>query len=127
MRHISPSLYAKSFVEAAEGKRGGELEAAVERFLAIVHRNGDGKKLKNIFEECEKAARQRQGRSLLTIEAARKLPEHSLASLKKTFATAKTDVEESVNPELVAGVRLTMDGERQLDGSLLHVLNEIFG
>jgi F0F1-type ATP synthase delta subunit len=126
MRHTSPALYARALVEATHAKHANELEGDIRRFVAEVKRNGDSHTFPAIIRECEKAARAKAGKKLLTIEMARKLAPYSLESIKRSFAGEATDIEEKINPELVAGIRLTEDEERQLDASLTFMLNQIF-
>ena len=126
MRHASPALYAKVLVDETHAKHAHELEGTIRRFVAHVQRNGDSHKFSAIVKECEKAARAKAGKKLLTIESARELDSHSLELIKKSFTRGAVDIEEKINPELVAGVRIMENEERQLDASLSHMLNQIF-
>jgi F0F1-type ATP synthase delta subunit len=127
MRYISPALYARVLIESAHGKLGTNVrESTVSRFVAVVKRNGDSRIFPAIIFACENVLRKKAGKKLLTVETARKLEKHSLELIKRSFREEHTDIEEKINPELVAGVRFTENGERQLDGSLAHMLGQIF-
>jgi hypothetical protein len=64
-------------------------------------------------------------KQLIFAGSARGLKEHQKEIIKKSF-TKQVDYEEKVNPDLLAGVRFTLNGEMQYDGSLAHMMSELF-
>lgn len=83
-------------------------------FLRLLEKNGDLKKAKAIIAELEKLNHRK-----VVIETARKT--------KTTWDFGKNDiVEEKVNLELVAGAKITINGEKQIDFSLKNKLEKIF-
>ncbi len=123
MAKYSVQDYAKAFAAAAKGKE--PQNRLVKNFLEIVIRNGDASKLPKILTAAERLVRQDAGLRKLTIETARPLA----PDLRKKLAGLgrKNDVvEEKVVPELVAGVRLTENEERQFDATLARKLQKMF-
>ena len=122
MSKITPKQYAEAFLEAAtEAKISGD--RAIENLIALIHKNGDWRKRKEILEACADMSRKRGGEQLVTILSARPLEKTQREQIEKTFQ--KSDFEEQVDPELIAGVKIVIDRERQFDGTLKHKLDTI--
>jgi F0F1-type ATP synthase delta subunit len=121
----SAETYAKAFLDVIEHAGGRERGGVIERFLAVITKNGDAPREGQILAAVERESVRRQGGRMVLIETARASAEkqaHRIASLFK-----KPDhVEIRVNPELVAGVRVTIDGERELDLSFAGKLKRLF-
>ena len=124
MKSISPQTYARAFVEALDHSPAHHTQI-IKNFIEEVRRNGHWPRRHQIAAECERAWRQRHNQPLLVVESARALNAAQKAHLEKSLGK-KHDIEERVRPELIAGVRLTLDDEMQLDHSLAHLLNEVF-
>lgn len=122
----SAKIYARAFAEAAQGKHSPEAgKNMVKNFVAIVRRNGDSTALRKILESAEKMLREKEGIRKIAIETGRPLPEKLRKHLHSL--TSKEDVlEEIVTPDVVAGVRITVDDERQYDATLRKRLRQIF-
>ncbi|MBI4086274.1 MAG: F0F1 ATP synthase subunit delta [Candidatus Liptonbacteria bacterium] len=118
-------LYAQAFGELAAGDLNKTEETRlVKNFFEVIEKNNDTHQLKKIFEETEKILRVKTGRRSVTIETAREV-----ANLKTKFGhfLIKTDVvEEKINPELLAGVKITVNDETQFDGSLKRKIDKLF-
>ena len=115
----APKIYAQAFLEALPAGEAGK--PFIKRFLQVIEKNGDSARLDKIVEAIEELETKKQGGRMIHIELARN-PE-----LAKQFKfQSKDNVKVSVNPSLVAGVRITIDGEQQFDGSLIRKLNKIF-
>ena len=125
MKKITPRIYAESFFAAAH-EPGTHADTLVKNFVELLKKRGDWAHREKIMKAVEDAKRASLGRKLVEIESARKLPETELSSIRKMFHGKSYDFEERVNPELVAGVRLTLDRDQELDGSLQHVLRNLF-
>ena len=61
----------------------------------------------------------------MKIETAREMSDSQNELLKHKFSN-KDHVEFKINPELVAGVRITVNGEEELNNSLQNKLNKLF-
>jgi F0F1-type ATP synthase delta subunit len=97
-----------------------------KNFLAVVRRNGDEGHLRKILEEASRLARGKSGVRKVTIESARQLNASQKGAMKH-FVRAGDAIEERIDPDLVAGVRVTLDDELQFDGSLKNKLNRALG
>jgi F0F1-type ATP synthase delta subunit len=125
MKH-SATLYAKALAEAAqEHPSSASKEDLAQNLLALVKRNGDERQLPKIVELAERLLAVKTGRRLVTITSARPLPESLRKALRAELG--QTDiVSETVEPNLVAGVKITINGEQQLDASLKRKLDKLF-
>ena len=102
-------IYAKALAEvivAAEGAGEKEQDAIVARLVAFVRKNGDEAHLRKIVEEAARFVRGKSGVRKVMMETARPL---GAQQKKKLAAFIKTGdvVVEKINPELVAGVKMT--------------------
>lgn len=122
-------IYAKALSDAiagAENKSAAEREKIAENFIAMVRRNGDEMHLPKILEEAARFVRGKRGIHKVTIESARPLKPEQKKSLRQ-FIKEGDVVEEHINPELIAGVKIIVNDERQFDGSLKGKLDKLFG
>jgi F0F1-type ATP synthase delta subunit len=114
MKH-APHIYAKALVEVLENKKIDQ--AAAKNFITLVRRNGDEAHLGKILEEAGRIARGKSGVRKVTVSSARELTKKQEAELKH-FVKSGDVVEKRIEPELIAGVKITLNDELQFDGSL---------
>lgn len=120
MKH-KPNVYAKALAEIMVAKKdNGKI---VNNFLKLLEKNGDLKKAKQIVSLAEKLYLQKIGRNKIILETARKINHKEISS--KVFKE-KDIVQEKINPELIAGIKIIVNNEKQLDFSLKKKLEEIF-
>lgn len=93
--------------------------------LGLIRKQGDSPRLAKIVEACERTWRTKNNRPLVTIESARTLGQKERATLEAQFPKGH-DFKEMITPELIAGVRMSVDGTREIDGSLAKILRQIF-
>lgn len=108
----APSLYAKAFWETKPDSK---------QFLSVVEKNGDFSRLNKIVQAIERLAAKEEGGHMVELEFARETD----ASNKFKFGP-KDRVRVSINPSLVAGVRITIDGTKELDSSFTRKVNQLF-
>lgn len=121
-----PKIYAAALADIAGGKISPETErAVVKKFLELVRKNGDESSLPKIVAVAEKMIRARNGVRKIVLESARPVSPVQKKSLLK-MAQDKDLVEEKINPDLIAGVKVTVDEERQLDFSLRRKIDRLF-
>jgi F0F1-type ATP synthase delta subunit len=121
----APAIYAKALADVID-RTGAKEEAAVSRnLLALLERNGDRHALSRILAETERLLRKKNGERRIVIESARPLAPDDM---KKLLKLAKPDdtIETAIVPELIAGVRITVDDEDQFDGTLKTKLRTLF-
>ena len=122
-------IYAKALIEAmADVEREGKQaeDAAARSFARLVEKNGDGMHLRKILEEAARMARGKEGIQKVVLESARPLTAKQKKELTR-FTEPEDVVQERIDPSLVAGVRIFVDDERELDGSLKGHLDRMFG
>lgn len=116
----SAKTYAKALVELISQPHSKKHIAAFLDFLA---KNGDRKKAGQIILIAEDIFYKKTGKRKITLEIARKIEKKNLL---KDFFQQGDMVKEKINPELVAGIKVMVNSEKQLDFSLSKKLNEIF-
>ncbi len=121
----SAHIYAKALVEVLSDRRVDD-SAAAKNFLKIVRENGDEGHLRKILEEASRFARGKDGVRKVVIASARELTKTQEHELEK-FTKSGDIVVRRILPELIAGVRITVNDEMQFDGSLKRKLNRALG
>ena len=130
----APHVYAKALVEVlsapAAGSEAGSHKMTddelAKNFLALVRKNGDERYLRKILEEASRFARGKSGVRKVTVESARALIPSQKAMIAH-FVKAGDMVEERIDPDLIAGIKIILNDEMQFDGSLKNKLNRVLG
>ena len=122
-------IYAEALAEVIGDntkKLSEQASAAIVRnFLELVRRNGDESHLRKILEEAARFARGKAGIRKVSVESARALSAAQEREIAK-FLTAGDVVERTIDPALVAGIRIILNDEMQFDGSLRGKLDNVF-
>jgi F0F1-type ATP synthase delta subunit len=122
-------IYAKALAEVIgnSSKESNAKESAtiVKNFLALVRRNGDEAHLRAIVEEAARFARGKAGIRKVSVESARALTAAQEKEVGKFLKTGDV-VERTIDPELIAGIRIVLNDEMQFDGSLRGKLDKVF-
>jgi F0F1-type ATP synthase delta subunit len=124
----APHIYAKALVEVLTTFKGSKAEqdALAKNFLALVRKNGDESHLRKILEEASRFARGKSGVRKITVASARELSPSQRKTMEK-FITPGDVVESRIEPDLIAGIKITLNDELQFDGSLKTKLNKVLG
>ncbi len=122
----APNIYAKALAEVITAVKPAHETQIAKNFLALVRKNGDEAHLRRILDEAGKLVRAKEGTRRVTLETARTLGRAQKESLRP-FVKKGDVIEEKIDPELVAGVRIIVDDETQFDGSLRGKLDRLFG
>jgi F0F1-type ATP synthase delta subunit len=117
-------IYAKALAGAITAP-GARAEAIAKNFMALLAKNGDEGHAKKILEEAARFARGQEGIHKIVLESARPLTAKQKKELTQ-FVKPSDVIQERVNPELVAGMRIFIDDEREFDSSLKGKLDTIF-
>lgn len=121
-----PKFYAQAFAELAAKKLApAEEKNILSNLLRTVRRNGDERQLPKILEAAERLLREKEGRRKVVLESARPLHKGARDSLSR-FLRKDDVVEEKENTALVAGVKIIVNDETQLDFSLASKLKKLF-
>ncbi len=126
----APHVYAEALVEVlsapATGPGKKTDDELAKNFLALVRKNGDERYLRKILEEASRFARGKSGVRKVTVESARALIP-SQKALIVHFVKPGDIVEERIDPDLIAGIKIILNDEMQFDGSLKNKLNRVLG
>ena len=124
MSSARPQDYAEAFTKAhLEG--GVSDDVLIARLFASVKRNNDVRKLSAIARAVGMKLTRRAGGDDITITSARALSEHQRDEFIKTLK--KNDaIHFDIDPALHAGVRISKNGEEELDTSLARKIARLF-
>lgn len=116
--------YATALAELILEAKPGAQKKIADGFFKLVLKNNYLSKAGQIIALAEDMILRRRGNKKIMLQTARKIEKPAFA---KSFGAVKGDVIESeINPELIAGVKVIINNEKQLDFSLQKKLNEIF-
>ena len=118
-------VYAKAIAESATRKNVSLSEKEIENLRKFIIKNNDQKKIREIMSLAEKYILHKQGKSKIVVETPRKINNLHKKSVERTFGEGNI-LEEKINPELIAGIKIIVNGERQLDASLQKKLKKLF-
>ena len=116
-------LYAKALAEILFKKPADE-KKIVNNFVKLLVSSGYESKTKEILNLTEDFLLAKQGKKKITFETARRLTADNRAKLKE-FAQEGDIVKEKINHELIAGVKITINNEKQFDNSMLNKINNL--
>lgn len=121
MRALSSSIYARAFRKALKEK-GGQEEDCIRHLVSSIKQHGVRGKRDFLFRRIVEELAHHKGGRRVVIETARPLSAAQEKSVRNLFS--KNDfLEPDVRPELIAGMRIVADGEREFDGSLKRKLD----
>jgi F0F1-type ATP synthase delta subunit len=118
--------YAKALAAVVVEARSSDGAMIQRNFRSLLQKNSDEARGGKILEATARLLRAKQGGREVILESARKLSASHRQELEK-FLRPDDQAVERVNPSLVAGVRITVDGEYEFDGSLRGKMDKIFG
>jgi F0F1-type ATP synthase delta subunit len=123
---FSTQIYTEALLNALKEASEEEKEKVLLSFVRVLDKNGDGRYRDRIVESVHKKIVQQNGGKWVSVEFARELTESHKKTIKEAFAE-NDHVSFSINPTLVAGTRITIDGEKELDASLNKKLKMALG
>lgn len=131
MAKFSPNSYARALTSIWQENRHRSTDKLLGAWVALIKKQGDWPKRRQILMAAEKMIRAVDGRKLITIESARPLSPSQRKALESAWPKSAdgqmgTDWEEKISPELLGGARINVNGETELDGSLTRILRKIF-
>jgi len=123
MKNNEVKLYAKALAEILV-KKGIDEKKIINNFVRILVKSGQERKAKEIMNLTEDLLLVKQGKRKITLETARRLTAENRALLKE-FAREGDVVKEKVDRDLIAGVKITINNEKQFDNSMLNKINNL--
>ena len=125
IKKITPLQYAIFLYEITLKKGKIEVQKLVKDFLGILAKNNDLAKAGEIIKEFEIYERKQKGVREVEIISARPLAQELKKQIVgKLKQGGDIEVRESVNPDLLLGVVLTIN-DTMIDGSLRNKLREL--
>jgi F0F1-type ATP synthase delta subunit len=113
--------YAEALLESLEGKADKDREVILARFMSVLRRSGDARRLNEILVRYEEVFLKARGMVKVTLESASALP----AAVKKEIEKAlgkPIELIETIEPKLLAGLRILLDDRILIDASALRRL-----
>lgn len=120
---FSSKIYAKVLLEMISEKKDKNEKKIIDNFFKILEKNRDLKKAKEVISLIEKMYFKKIGKRKVELETARKIDYKNLGG---NFLKESDIIEEKINPDLVAGIKIIINDEKQLDFSLKNKLDSIF-
>ena len=122
MKKNNIKIYSKALAEAILEKK--DSKKIVDNFLNLLVKNRLEKKAKEIIDLAEDLILEKQGKKKITFLTARKITA-SQRKILETIAKQGDIITEKIDSELVAGVKIIINGSKQFDGSLQKKLQNI--
>ena len=122
---FSARQYAAALLEAASGKPEAERKRLLKRFFLLLVKNGDFARLGAVLQETERQFLKASGTRKVKVETPAPLAE----SVKKDIehlVGKKVFLEETINPALLAGIRILIDEEILIDASAETQIRKMF-
>jgi len=121
----STKNYAQALASAIAQVRPEEKSHVAKNFMGLLRKSGDEVHAMKIIKEASRLLLLENGGRDIVFESARPLTK-SHAKIVQEFAKNDDAVTMRINEELIAGIRVIMNGEREFDGSLKGKLDNIF-
>ncbi len=119
-----PEIYARALTALAQNQPQ-KIAEYFRNFMIVLRRNGDLPALKKITARVEALVIRAHGGRKIIFESARELPAEQLKQLTQKFSSRDV-IEAKINPDLIAGVRIKIDGEAIVDATLKRKLKKLF-
>jgi len=116
-------LYAKALAGVLFEKTADE-KKIIDNFVKLLVGSGYRSKAKEILDLAEDFLLSKQGKKKITFETARRLTADNRSKLKE-FVEEGDVIKEKINHELIAGVKITINNEKQFDNSMLNKINNL--
>lgn len=113
----SAKKYAQALYESSKGKSSSESEKVAKTFVALLDHYHDRSLLPRVIALYEKIRRQQEGITKVETITAKKLSSKSKADIEKKF-NGKVEIAEKVHPEVIGGIKLIVNDEYQIDGTM---------
>ena len=121
----SSHLYARALGEVLDVAPSERYDEILGRFLMVLKKNGDHGKLKVISALLRDRMIKKNGGRHILLEFARQPSPEQIANTAKSFSE-RDSIDIQIRPERVAGVRIVINGEEELDNTLERKLQKIF-
>ena len=117
--------YRDAYLSALEGKTFEEKKAITRRLLSILTREQALGRSRELFRSIRHAHLKHLGRREATLESAAPLPKHAREEIARALGK-HTSITVAVRPELLAGIKITIDDETLIDASGKRLVDTMF-
>lgn len=126
MKKNNIKIYAKALAEIISKKiTPADEKKITDNFLKLLVKNGKEGRAGEIIALARQLLLKKKGNKKIILETARKMTQ-SQKDLLKSMAKEGDIVEEKINSELIAGVKIIINNEKQLDQTLFKKINNLF-
>ena len=116
MSRYTPKQYASALFESLS-ERGSNSDAVIKGFVKMLVSNYDRALLPKILMQFKKLERTKAGRHEVVLTSARPLEKSVIADVKKKVGE-NSGITEVVDPKVLGGVRILINDEVVIDGTL---------
>lgn len=109
--------YAQALYESSKGKSSSESDKVAQAFIALLDHYHDRSLLPRILTLYEKIRRQKESITKVETITAKKLSSKTKEDVEKKFG-GKVEIHEKVHPEVLGGIKLIVNDEYQIDGTM---------
>lgn len=117
--------YGEALFVSLKEKSGAERKAILKKFLSILRRNRDMHSLGLILKEAEERLLKEENIRKVDVESAAPLSENIRKEIENIMRK-NILLKERVNPDLLAGIKMLMDGEILIDATAKRRLDKLF-
>lgn len=125
MKRNKVKIYTKALAEIILQKKEVQDKIIAVNFLKLLEKEGLRSKVKEIISLAENLFLAKQGKHRIIFETAREITSGQKKILHE-IAKKGDVIEEKINPDLIAGVKIIINNERQFDASMLKNLQQIY-
>ena len=124
MKQKDVKLYARALTDIISKKMSVQSEGKImNNFFKLLEKKLELKYAKSIIDLAQGYYLKKKGNKKIILETARSV---NSKNTLKLLSKEGDIVEEKINPELIAGIKIIINSEKQLDFSLRRKLEEIF-
>lgn len=126
MKQNKVKIYAKALAEVSFKKHSAADEKKIaDNFLKFLIKNRAENKAKEILNLAEDLLLAKDGNNKINFQTARKITAGQ-KELLQSFAKDGDKIKETINPELIAGIKIIINDSKQFDASMQKKLRKIF-
>lgn len=118
--------YRESYLSLIEGKSESEARSITKKFLSLLLRDRAFSKLNEIFRDIRRTHLQRLGIKEIDVETPAPVSPYAKKEIRDIFGK-ESIIHESINPGVLAGMRILVDDELLIDGTGRKLLDDMLG
>lgn len=122
---FTPQQYAQSFWQVIESTNQNRHNIIIANFIRIINKYGDISNANKILKAIEHVFTNNNGGHIVQLEFARQQNQQAIEKLRDKF-NKKDLIQTTINPTLIAGIRITIDENKELDLTMQRKLNRLF-